>query len=129
MNVKQQIQQLAENLKPTKAKINNTIEFYSLDEKEREIFELTYMESIRHLTLDEILESFINAQLSWSLVIKAFESTEEYEWAQKVLQIQKEEKREFINCINELHNIRQAQGNMLADQIIKKSFNYCNDNS
>ncbi len=116
----EKINLLLQNMEPTRNKINNTIDFYEIPQTQRDVFELMYLESIAHLSLDEILIAYTNEQISWASVRAALESIEDYETCAKVSKIQLEETREFINILETQFQIRKAQGKILAKQINDK---------
>jgi hypothetical protein len=117
---KETIKLLLDNMEPTRNKINNTIDFYEIPQTQRDVFELMYLESIAHLSLDEILMAYTNEQISWASVRAALESIEDYETCAKVAKIQSEETREFINILDTQFQIRKPQGKILAKQINDK---------
>jgi hypothetical protein len=107
-------------MEPTRKKINNTLDFYEIPQTQRDVFELMYLESIAHLSLDEIMVAYTNEQISWAYVRAALESIEDYETCANVVKIQSEETREFVNILNVRFTIKPKQGKTLAKQINDK---------
>ena len=116
----EKINLLLKNMEPTRKKINNTIDFYEIPQNQRDIFELMYLESIAHLSLDEIMVAYTNEQISWASVRHALESIEDYETCAKIVKIQSEETREFVNILDVQFQIKKTQGKQLAKQINDK---------
>jgi hypothetical protein len=105
------------SIEETKKKIDNTMEFTYLPQKEKDAFNDLYTDSLNHLTLDDTIYGYMLTTRTWQIVLLALEELEEYEYCQKILLINKDEDGDFARVCNFNFDFSIEQGLDLAQQI------------